>query len=162
MRIAIAVLAASACGLLGAAARGAECAYEALGEGGELALGRPSGGSVIREFGDQWDDLLQKKSFHPAVDLESPPGEPVHAARSGKVVEAGVKGELGNYIAIDHGGGIATGYGQLSEIGVRPGDCVAGGEEIGKSGATGAVTGPHLHFELMIEGKPVNPLDYLE
>jgi murein DD-endopeptidase MepM/ murein hydrolase activator NlpD len=83
------------------------------------------------------------------------------AARSGEVVFAGWRGGYGNCTIIDHGGGLATLYAHQSEIGVSEGDEVGRGEVIGAAGSTGYATGPHLHFEVRLNGTPVDPLPYL-
>lgn len=107
-----------AIGFCAGTAAAADCAFEPLGPDGELTLGRPAGGSVVREFGDQWDDKLQKKAFHGGVDIESPLGEPVYAARTGRVVETGTKSEAGNFVRIDHGAGVETVYGDLGAVSI--------------------------------------------
>lgn len=144
------------------AALAQDCAVDPLGDNGELTLGRPVAGSVAREFGEQYDEVLKKKAPHDGVDLEAAVGEPVYAARGGKVVEAGNRGELGTAIRIDHGNGVETLYGHLSQSVVAAGQCIKAGEEIAKSGTTGVVAGPHLHFGVFIDGKAVNPLLYLQ
>ena len=80
------------------------------------------------------------------------------AAGAGRVVEAEPKGEYGNAVLIDHGGGWHTLYGQLSRLDVRRGDCVAFGAPIGKVGSTGLSSGPHLHYEVRRNGEPIDPL----
>ena len=127
-----------------------------------LVFSRPAAGSVIKEFGDQYDEMSKSKRFHGGVDLEGPEGEQVYAARSGKVAEAGKKGDLGLYVRIAHGSGVETGYGHLSAISVSAGECITGGRQIGKIGATGKTSAPQLHFEVLRDGKPVNPLDFLQ
>ena len=127
-----------------------------------LAFSRPAAGSVIKEFGDQYDEILRARQFHGGVDLDGPEGGQVYAARSGKVIEAGKKGDLGLYVRIAHGAGVETGYGHLSAISVAAGECITGGRQIGKIGATGRTPGPRLHFEVLRDGKPVNPLGYLQ
>ena len=127
-----------------------------------LVFSRPVAGSVIKEFGDQYDEISRTRQFHGGVDLDGPEGEQVYAARSGKVIEAGRKGDLGLYVRIAHGAGVETGYGHLSAISVSAGACITGGRQIGKIGATGKTEGPNLHFEVLRDGKPVNPLDYLQ
>ncbi|HMN36437.1 MAG TPA: M23 family metallopeptidase [Hyphomicrobium sp.] len=127
-----------------------------------LAFARPTGGSAIKEFGDQYDEISKTRQFHAGVDLDGPQGEPVYAARSGKVVEAANKGDLGLYVRIAHGGGVETGYGHLSALSVVAGECVTGGRQIGKIGATGRTQGPRLHFEVLRDGNPINPLDFLQ
>jgi murein DD-endopeptidase MepM/ murein hydrolase activator NlpD len=88
-------------------------------------------------------------------------GTTITAAASGTVISAGWYGGYGNYILIDHGGGMATGYGHCSQIFVSVGQQVQKGQAIGAVGSTGASTGPHLHFEVRINGKPVDPAQYL-
>jgi len=127
-----------------------------------LVFSRPAAGSVIKEFGDQYDEISRAREFHGGVDLDGPEGEQVYAARSGKVIEAGKKGDLGLYVRIAHGAGVETGYGHLSAISVSAGECITGGRQIGKIGATGRTGGPRLHFEVLRDGKPVNPLDFLQ
>lgn len=139
----------------------AECQFEPIADAAGQTLARPVAGSVVREFGLQYDELLKKKTEHSGVDLEAASGEAVYAARGGKVVEAGQNGELGKYLRIDHGGGLITGYGHLASFGVASGACVAPGQEIGKAGATGMAPGPQVHFEVLRDGTPVNPLDFL-
>lgn len=98
---------------------------------------------------------------HPGVDLHASMGDPIHACRAGTVVSAGWMGGYGNATVIDHGGGMATLYGHQSEILVTVGQHVNGGDVIGKIGSTGNSTGPHLHFEVRINGNTVDPIPYL-
>ena len=88
-----------------------------------------------------------------------PIGRDVVAAERGRVVFSGEQSGFGNTILIDHGNGRQTRYAHLSEQVVRAGADVSAGQLIGKSGATGRVTGPHLHFEVLVNGRPVNPAD---
>ena len=97
-------------------------------------------------------------SPHGGADLPGTTGTPVHAAQRGRVVLAEELFFAGNTVVVDHGLGIYTFYGHLSEIGVRVGDVVEAGALLGKVGATGRVTGPHLHWGLMVERARVNPL----
>ncbi|MDQ3858248.1 MAG: M23 family metallopeptidase [Actinomycetota bacterium] len=98
--------------------------------------------------------------MHEGIDIAAPAGATVHAAASGRVIVAGWMGGYGNLIVIDHGGGLATAYGHLSAIWVGGGS-VSQGQGIGAVGCTGSCTGPHLHFEVRVNGTPVNPLAYL-
>jgi murein DD-endopeptidase MepM/ murein hydrolase activator NlpD len=100
----------------------------------------------------------KSNSPHSGVDLSSPTGTPVHAAQSGRVVLAEELYFSGNTVLIDHGLGIYTLYGHFSEIDAKPGDLVKSGDVIGKVGATGRVTGPHLHWGLEIDRARVNAL----
>jgi murein DD-endopeptidase MepM/ murein hydrolase activator NlpD len=104
----------------------------------------------------------QPRSPHAGVDFPAASGTPVFAAQSGKVVLAEELYYSGNTVVIDHGYGIYTMYAHLSEIGVKPGQDIAVSREIGKVGATGRVTGPHLHWGLTIEHARVNGMDIVQ
>lgn len=99
--------------------------------------------------------------YHPGIDIGVAVGTPVAAAAAGRVIVAGWVSGYGNYVAIDHGGGISTGYGHLSQIYVAVGQDVQGGQTIGASGNTGRSTGPHLIFEVRRNGTPVDPNPFL-
>jgi len=98
--------------------------------------------------------------MHQGIDLAVPQGTPIYAASDGVVSGARPNGGYGNWIRIDHSDGFATAYGHLSRFapGIKPGVQVARGELVGFSGNTGRSTGPHLHFEVLTGGKPVDPL----
>jgi murein DD-endopeptidase MepM/ murein hydrolase activator NlpD len=100
--------------------------------------------------------------MHEGIDLVAPTGTPVHAAADGVVFGAAPNGRYGNWIRIDHAGRLATIYGHLSAFapGITPGTRVSRGELIGFVGNTGRSTAPHLHFELLVNGKPVNPITH--
>lgn len=98
---------------------------------------------------------------HRGVDLDAPLGTPVRAMSDGQVRFAGVMSGYGNVIWLDHGGSVLSVYAHLSEIHVAAGTLVRGGSVIGLSGATGDVTGPHLHFEIWRWGRPVDPVPLL-
>ena len=102
--------------------------------------------------------------MHEGVDLVAPTGTPVVAAADGLVVGAGPNGRYGNWIRIEHGGKLATVYGHLSGFApnLQPGSIVSRGDVIGYVGSTGRSTGAHLHFELQVDGKPVNPITHPE
>jgi murein DD-endopeptidase MepM/ murein hydrolase activator NlpD len=104
----------------------------------------------------------EARSPHAVVDFPSASGTPVYAAQSGKVVLAENLYYSGNTVVIDHGYGIHTLYAHLSEIDVHAGDSVEGGAEIGKVGATGRVTGPHLHWGLTVNHARVNALQIVQ
>jgi murein DD-endopeptidase MepM/ murein hydrolase activator NlpD len=99
--------------------------------------------------------------FHPGIDIAVDVGTPVAAAATGRVIIAGWVSGYGNYVAIDHGGGISTGYGHLSQIDVSTGEDVQAGQVVGMSGNTGRSTGPHLIFEVRRNGTPVDPNPFL-
>ncbi|MFY9579327.1 MAG: peptidoglycan DD-metalloendopeptidase family protein [Gaiellaceae bacterium] len=115
----------------------------------------PVNGPVTSPFGYRWGRL------HAGIDIGVPNGTPIHAAASGTVVIAGWVGGYGNYTCIDHGGGMATCYAHQSAFAVSIGQHVVQGEVIGYTGCTGHCFGPHLHFEVRINGTPVDPLGYL-
>jgi peptidoglycan DL-endopeptidase CwlO len=115
----------------------------------------PVNGSIVSPFGMRWGRL------HAGVDIAVPSGTAIRAAASGTVAIAGWMGGYGNYTCIQHGGGIATCYAHQSSIGVSVGQKVHQGQVIGSSGCTGHCFGPHVHFEVRVNGQPVNPMGYL-
>jgi murein DD-endopeptidase MepM/ murein hydrolase activator NlpD len=119
----------------------------------------PVDGTLTSAFGLRWRDLLPE--VHRGVDIYVPSGTDVRAMASGRVRFAGMQGSYGNVVWMDHGGGVATVYAHLSETRVRAGDIVEGHAVVGLSGATGDVTGPHLHFELWRWGHERDPVPLL-
>jgi len=115
----------------------------------------PVSGPVVSPFGYRWGRL------HAGIDIAVPYGTPIHAAGAGTVVLAGWVSGYGNYTCIDHGGGMATCYAHQSSFAVSQGAAVSQGQVIGYVGCTGHCFGPHLHFEVRINGTPVDPLGYL-
>lgn len=111
-------------------------------------------------FGIRWADGWLP-AVHRGVDISMPTGTPVHAMRAGSVRFAGEMRGYGKVIWLEHRGGTLTVYAHLSEIRVRTGAPVEGRQVIGSSGATGRVTAPHLHFEVWVGGRPVDPVLYL-
>lgn len=98
---------------------------------------------------------------HMGIDISAPPGTPIVAPADGVVISAGREAEYGLLVSIHHGHGFSTMFGHLQEILVKAGDKVRAGEVIGKVGSSGKTTGPHLHYEVRIHGRPVNPYSYL-
>jgi murein DD-endopeptidase MepM/ murein hydrolase activator NlpD len=115
----------------------------------------PANGPVTSEFGRRWGRI------HEGIDIGGPTGSPIFAARTGTVTFTGRMGGYGLMTLIDHGGGIVTAYAHQSRIGVSNGQRVAAGERIGSIGCTGSCTGPHLHFEVRVNGTARNPRNYL-
>jgi murein DD-endopeptidase MepM/ murein hydrolase activator NlpD len=115
----------------------------------------PVNGPVTSGFGMRWGRM------HEGIDIGVGYGTPIHAAAAGRVVYAGWMSGYGNLVAIDHGGGVSTAYGHQSSIAVSVGQVVAQGQTVGYVGCTGHCFGPHLHFEVRINGTPVDPLGYL-
>jgi murein DD-endopeptidase MepM/ murein hydrolase activator NlpD len=115
----------------------------------------PVNGPVVSGFGMRWGRL------HTGIDIAVPYGTPIHASASGTVIYAGWMGGYGNLVVIDHGRGLATAYAHQSRIAVSNGRSVSQGEVIGYVGCTGHCFGPHLHFEVRVNGQPVDPLGYL-
>jgi peptidoglycan DL-endopeptidase CwlO len=101
------------------------------------------------------------ESCHPGIDIGVPSGTPIQAAAAGTVAIAGPESGYGNYTCIDHGGGISTCYGHQESISVSVGQSVSQGQVIGYSDCTGLCFGPHLHFEVRLNGNPVDPMGYL-
>jgi murein DD-endopeptidase MepM/ murein hydrolase activator NlpD len=115
----------------------------------------PVNGPVTSPFGMRWGRM------HTGIDIGVPYGMPIHAAASGRVVYAGWTDGYGNLVAIDHGRGLSTAYAHQSQIGVSLGQMISQGQVIGYVGCTGHCFGPHLHFEVRIDGAPVDPMGYL-
>lgn len=116
-----------------------------------------AGARVSSRFGERSDPFLHEPAFHSGEDFVMAIGAPVHATAAGKVVSAGWAGGYGMMVEIDHGNGLSTRYGHMSEIDVEVGAEVAAGAQIGRVGSTGRSTGAHLHYETRIDGRAVNP-----
>lgn len=119
---------------------------------------RPVPGGITSGFGMRFHPILHVRKLHTGVDFRASTGDPIHAAADGIVLLASYTRGYGNCIIIDHGGGVSTLYGHCSQLLVHEGESVSQGMVIGKVGATGYATGPHLHFEVRHNGVPVNPL----
>jgi len=115
----------------------------------------PVNGPVTSPFGMRWGRM------HTGIDIGVAAGTPIHAAAAGRVIYAGWMDGYGNLAFIDHGSGLSTGYAHQSSVAVSNGETVAQGQVIGYVGCTGHCFGPHLHFEVRVNGAPVDPLGYL-
>ncbi|MBB6039663.1 M23 family metallopeptidase [Phytomonospora endophytica] len=124
-------------------------------------LSMPVSGWKSSDFGMRYDPYYNVWQLHAGMDLAAGGGAPIRAAAGGRVVQAGWNGGYGNYTCIYHGKGISTCYAHQSSIGVWVGQHVKRGEYIGSVGTTGASTGNHLHFEVRVNGSPVNPDGWL-
>lgn len=112
-------------------------------------------------FGVRSDPFLGRPAFHSGLDFRAATGDPVRVTANGKVSMAGWSGGYGRMVEVDHGNGLATRYGHLSEINVKVGEIVKIGQVIGEVGSTGRSTGPHLHYETRIDGEAVDPQKFL-
>ncbi len=121
----------------------------------------PVRGWISSRFGYRVSPFTGRRELHKGLDIVNRSGTPVVTTADGQVVFAGYKGGYGKMVTVDHGLGKVTKYGHLSKITVRSGDSVVRGQDLGLLGNTGRSTGPHLHYEVVVNGKAVNPVDYL-
>jgi murein DD-endopeptidase MepM/ murein hydrolase activator NlpD len=152
-----------------AAAAAAKAAADAVGDdlrgrSTGRAPGRllfPADGPVSSSFGNRLHPIFKTWRMHAGIDIGAGYGAPVRAAAAGTVVTAGWISGYGRAVIVDHGGGLATLYGHLSRTSVNVGQRVGRGVTIGAVGSSGNSTGPHLHFEVRVQGTPVDPMGYL-
>ena len=131
---------------------GAPVAPIGRGSGG---LVRPTNGTLTSPFGQRWGRL------HAGIDIADPTGTPIRAAAAGRVILAAPTGGYGNYTCIDHGNSVSTCYAHQARLGTKRGAVVEQGEVMGYVGNTGNSFGAHVHFEVRVDGRPVDPMDYL-
>ena len=153
------------------AARAAAAAAAAQFSGGQGAsdnwvqgtgqLGWPVSGEITSPYGYRVHPIWGTTIYHSGIDIGVDEGTPVHAADGGVVVWSGWMGGYGYAVVIDHGNGLSTLYGHNSELAVDEGQSVAKGQVISYAGSTGNSTGPHVHFEVRVNGDPVDPMGYL-
>jgi murein DD-endopeptidase MepM/ murein hydrolase activator NlpD len=122
-----------------------------------LAGGKPQSG-----FGHRYDPFTNRLAFHSGLDLAGPEGSKIKTTADGVVVFSGWNGAYGNMVEIDHGNGVSTRYGHLSQLRVTSGQRVSRGDWIGVQGSTGRSTGPHLHYEVRYRDEALNPKKFLE
>jgi murein DD-endopeptidase MepM/ murein hydrolase activator NlpD len=120
-----------------------------------LRLAWPILAPITSGFGPRWGRM------HEGIDLGAPTGTPVTVATSGVVVQAGAAGAYGNLVVVDHGLGASTAYAHLTRIDVSLGQAVSSRQTVGQVGSTGRSTGPHLHFEVRIDGRARDPMGFL-
>ena len=133
--------------------------FEASGVGeSKGALSRPVNGGVTSGFGMRRHPILGYQRMHSGLDFKAGYGTPIYAVSDGTVTLAGRKGGYGNFVQINHGSGLGSGYGHMSRFAVSSGSRVRRGQIIGYVGSTGLSTGPHLHYELYRSGRAVNPM----
>lgn len=124
---------------------------------GGYGTGSGNRGRITSGFGMRRHPILGAVSMHKGIDIDAPMNSSVHTARDGTVSYAGVMSGYGNIVEVDHGDNTKTRYAHLSSIAVSRGARVSSGQLIGRVGSTGRSTGPHLHFELLQDGQPINP-----
>ncbi len=127
-----------------------------------LPLGNPAPGrDITSRFGNRVDPFLGRLALHTGIDFRAATGDAVRSTGSGTVSFAGYSGGYGNMVEIDHGKGVKTRYGHLSQILVRTGEKVELADAIGQAGSTGRSTGPHVHYEVRLNDEPVDPMRFL-
>jgi murein DD-endopeptidase MepM/ murein hydrolase activator NlpD len=123
----------------------------------------PADGMMVSSsYGIRSDPFTGEAAMHSGLDFRGAKGAPIHAAAEGRVSFVGVKGGYGNVVEVSHGNGLMTRYAHMSGFKARVGQDVAAGDQIGLIGSTGRSTGPHLHFEVRVNGRAVNPRTFLE
>lgn len=121
----------------------------------------PVRGWLTSDFGPRFSPFTETTQMHEGLDIAGPIGQGIKAPAAGVVVQAGTNGSYGNFLAIDHGYGIQTRYGHLNSIQVKVGQRVKRHQQVATLGNSGRSTGPHLHYEVRVNGVPVNPAKYI-
>lgn len=127
-----------------------------------LPLGKPISGRITSRFGKRTDPVNGKKGFHTGLDIRGKRGQKIYATADGIVKRALRFGGYGNFVLIDHGNGYKTSFAHMQAFKVRKGDRIERGQVIGLVGNTGRSTGPHLHYEILINNKQVNPYNFMK
>jgi len=127
-----------------------------------LPLGRPVPGPITSSYGSRKDPVNKKQGFHSGIDFRGKSGSEVMATADGVVIKARRNGSYGRFVQIDHGNGYSTCFAHLKKITVKKGERVSRGQTIGLVGSSGRSTGPHLHYELRYNDKPINPVKFLK
>lgn len=123
---------------------------------------RPTNGRITSHYGMRFHPIFKHHRLHTGIDFAGKIGTPVKAAWGGDVIETGTRNGYGNVVVIDHHDGKVTLYGHLSMIDVEVGQPVEPGEKVGEIGMTGLATGPHLHFEIRVDGDPIDPMSFFK
>jgi murein DD-endopeptidase MepM/ murein hydrolase activator NlpD len=121
----------------------------------------PTRGWLTSRFGPRISPFTGRRQKHGGIDIAGRPGTPIHAPARGRVVSIGARGPLGNSLTLDHGFGVKTFYGHTKEIYVKVGERVERGQQIASIGSSGRSTGPHLHYGVLVNEKPQDPLNYI-
>ena len=125
-------------------------------------IGRPLSGQITSPFGYREDPINGKKGYHAGVDIQARHGEKIVATADGTVIQANFNGDYGRFIKISHGNGFTTSFSHLQAFKVKKGDKVKRGQIIGLVGSSGRSTGAHLHYELALNGKAINPATFMQ
>ncbi|MGB7433529.1 MAG: M23 family metallopeptidase [Ahrensia sp.] len=128
----------------------------------KFPVANPANGfSLSSRFGNRRDPIIGRTAFHAGLDFRTPTGTPIKASGDGVVIKAGRNGGYGKMVEIKHPSGLTTRYAHLSKIYVKKGQAVATGSTVGAAGSTGRSTGPHLHYEVRQNGKPLDPAKFI-
>ncbi|MFW5834861.1 MAG: M23 family metallopeptidase [Pseudomonadota bacterium] len=127
-----------------------------------LALPLEASYRLTSGFGPRRDPFRGTRAFHRGIDLAAPRGTPIHATAEGTVIRVGRHGAYGNLVEVDHGNGVRTLYAHLHSYLVKHGDLVRAGQKVGTMGRTGRATGVHLHYEVIVDDRPVDPQRFFE
>jgi len=127
-----------------------------------MPLGKPINGSISSKFGTRTDPLNKKKGIHEGVDIRAKHGDKIRATADGVVVKSFKNAGYGNYLEIDHGNGYRTVFAHMQKYLVKKGESITRGQVIGLVGSTGRSTGPHLHYEIRLNKKPINPNKFMQ
>jgi murein DD-endopeptidase MepM/ murein hydrolase activator NlpD len=132
----------------------------------ETASGLPlmtpmSRGNITSRFGVRTDPFRRRPAMHTGIDFRAPSGEAAKATATGRIISAGYNRGYGYMVEIDHGGGLTTRFAHLSKIVAKKGQSVAKGDIIGRTGSTGRSTGPHLHYEIRVNGRAIDPMTFI-
>ncbi|RPJ71980.1 MAG: M23 family metallopeptidase [Acidobacteria bacterium] len=122
----------------------------------------PAQGSLSASYGPREDPFTGSLAHHSGIDISTPKGQPVYSTAAGTVESAAWNGDYGKMVVIDHGFGLTTRYGHLEGYAVKPGDRVERMQVIGYVGSTGRATGPHLHYEMLVNGRLTDPLRFTD